>query len=368
MSKRKGGRENSGGFRRVAALAFAVLAAIVGLTVFQRKTPPIPDPDTSAMEPQVAARIKEAREAAKNDPGSGERWGRLGMVFQAHELYREAQETYAVARTLDEHNFRWPYLQSQSLKEIQEIDTALDAARTAISIESGYAPLLVLEGELHEQAGRTEDAMSSYRKALAIDSGCAVAEFGLGRLELERGNLSESLSHLERAASIEPDAGAIQATLARAQSRAGHKEEALAVSKLARALTPEVTLDDPVMARVLEEAVSLVGYQRRAAEAEARGEPARAEALLRRMIELRPEEADLHYNLANNLSRQNRSQEAEESYRKALSLDPEHVTTLINLGILLSQRGDLVAAKRFFEKALALEPEHPGALASRPAS
>jgi cytochrome c-type biogenesis protein CcmH/NrfG len=36
------------------------------------------------MEPQVGARIKEAREALKNDPGSAESWGRLGMVFQAY--------------------------------------------------------------------------------------------------------------------------------------------------------------------------------------------------------------------------------------------------------------------------------------------
>jgi Flp pilus assembly protein TadD len=173
-----------------------------------------------------------------------------------------------------------------------------------------------------------------------------------------------SLRHLERAAALQPDAGSIQATLARAYQRSGAREEARRIAGLARGLRNEVILDDRVMASVNEEAVSLVGLQRRAAEAESRGDLVRAEVLLRRAVEIRPEDADLHYNLANHLSRNGRSDEAKSSFRRALALEPEHVSALVNLGILLGIRGERAEAKQLLERALALEPEHPGALSS----
>jgi tetratricopeptide (TPR) repeat protein len=371
MPARKKGTKKSGrlpwrfptGF---ALLAFVALAlATVGVLTFRRNAhPSIPDPDTASMEPQVAAAISEARERVSDRTDSAEAWGALGMVFQAHDLFGEASESYSVAEELDEGDFRWPYLKSRSLVQLQEIDLALASVRRAMDRERRYAPLYVLEAELHEKRGSVEEAIASYRRALEISSDCAAAELGIGRLELDRGNVEKSLEHLERARDLQPDAGAIQATLARAYHRASDRERARAAGELARALHPEVILDDRVMAAVSEEAVSLVGYQRRAAEAHSKGDFARAEALLRRIIALDPGKADHHYNLANSLSRQGREEDAEASYREALALDPDHVSGRINLGIVLSRRGKLGEAKLLFESALALEPENAGALSS----
>jgi tetratricopeptide (TPR) repeat protein len=256
------------------------------------------------------------------------------MVFHAHELYREAEKSYAAARALAPKDFRWPYLQAQCLKELEELDLALESAHAAGTLEASYVPLHLLQAFLHEQSNRGAEARSSYERALSLEPASAAAEFGLGRLKLASGELDDSLRHLERAA------------------------------KLPRALHPEVPINDPLLALVQEEAISMVGYQQRAAEAEFRGDPERAEALLRVMLELQPEEPDRHYNLANTLSRQGRQEEAESSYRKALSLDPSYVPALIHLGILLSGRGDWVQAERLLEQALAVEPENPSALAS----
>jgi tetratricopeptide (TPR) repeat protein len=316
------------------------------------------------MEPEVARRIGQARAEVSADLDSAERWGTLGMVFQAHELYPEARNSYKVARSLGDGDFRWPYLQSRCHLELQEIGPAIEALGAALALEPAYAPLRVLEAELHEKEGRLDWALVSYRAALAIDAGSAAAELGVGRVLLEKGEIGESLKHLEKAAELQPRSGSIRAMLARASNRAGNEERARAAAELARALPPEVVLEDRVMASVAELAVSLVGYQRRAAEAEARGEPRRAEELLRHLVSLRPEEADLHYNLANNLSRQERFAEAKESYEETLALDPGHTSALINLGILWSRTGELPEARRVFEKALALSPDDPEALAS----
>jgi tetratricopeptide (TPR) repeat protein len=328
------------------------------------EAPAIPDPDTSSMEPEVAREIAARRGAVSSEPRSSGRWGELGMVFQAHELYREAKTSYAAARGLDERDFRWPYLEARCSLSLQEIEPAIEAVREAIELEPGYAPLYVVEAELHEKANRLDDAVASYRKALAIDARLAAAELGIGRIELARGDVDASLQHLERAAELEPGSGSIQAMLARALNRAGDREPARAAAELARALPPVVGLEDRVMASVLERSVSVSGYQRRAAEAEARGDFGRAEELLRHLVALRPREADFHYNLANHLSRTRRVEAAAETYRKALELDPEHPGALVNLGILRAQAGERPEARALFGKALERDPEHAGALAS----
>lgn len=341
-------------------LAAVALAALWSF----RPLAPVPNPDTSKMESQVAEKIRQAREEVIRHGRSAAEWGKLGMIFQAHDLFREAEQSYQVAERLDAGDFRWPYLRARCLKQVQELDAALDEVRAASARDPSYAPLHVLEAELQDQSGRGDEAMASYGKALDVDPNLAVAELGIGRLALDGGDIEKALPHLEKAASLQPDSGAIQATLARAYQRAGNRDKARAAADLARALPTEVILDDRVMASVQEEAVSLVGYQTRANEAEARGEPKKAESLLRRMIELKPDDANLHYNLANNLSRQGRLDEAEASYREALRLEPKLVAALINLGIVLSQKGKLGEAKGLFEKALEIDPDSAGALSS----
>jgi protein O-GlcNAc transferase len=313
------------------------------------------------MEPQVAEKILSARNAVAEDPRSDEAWGRLGMVFHAHYLESEAGACYSEAHRLAPDDFRWPYLLGRILKS-QEPKGALDILGEARRLKGDYAPLHLLAAELHEAQGDSQAAMESYRRALSVERGSAAAEFGIGRLALARGDLEESRNHLERAAELSPEAGSIQATLSRVYRRLGREEEADHAARRARRLHPDIDVRDPILQSVMEEAVSLVGYQTRALEAERAGDPSRAEALLRRTIEIRPEDASLHYNLANHLSRTGRVQEAEDSYRQALRLDSGHVPTLVNLGILAAQNGELREAKRLFEKALEKEPAHSGAL------
>ncbi len=70
--------------------------------------------------------------------------------------------------------------------------------------------------------------------------------------------------------SSRPRRGAVHATLARVYRRLGDRETALHSAELARELLPEVPLNDPVVAAVGEESVSLVGLQKRTVDAESR--------------------------------------------------------------------------------------------------
>jgi len=345
---------------RKGALAVAVLAASL-LPGTLLETPPIPDPATDGMEPQVADKIRSATRAVAEDSASAEAWGYLGMVFHAHYLESEAAPCYFEAHRLDPDDFRWPYLLARILKS-RDPRRALEVLANAHRLKPDFAPLHLLTAELLETNGDSNGAIDSYRRALSVDRGSAAAEFGVGRLVLAKGDLEESAAHLERARELAPEAGSIQATLSQLYHRLGRQGEATEAARRARRLHPDLDVRDPVLASVMEEAVSLVGYQARALDAERAGDPSRAEALLRRAIEIRPDDASLHYNLANHLSRQGRHREAEETYRHALRLDSGHVPSLVNLGIFAAQNGEIDEAKRLFETAIEGQPDHAGAL------
>jgi tetratricopeptide (TPR) repeat protein len=345
----------------VGAIGAAALVALALVSKSAIKYPPIPDPTTDAMEPQVAEKVASARKAVAEDKASDEAWGHLGMVFHAHYLESEAAPCYSEAHRLDPDDFRWPYLLTRILKS-QDPGRALEVLDEARRLKPDFAPLHLLAAELLETRGDFDSAIESYRRALSVDHGSAGAEFGIGRLLLAKADLEESATHLERAAVLDPEAGSIQATLSQLYHRLGREEEATEAARRARRLHPDLDVHDPVLASVMEEAVSLVGYQARAVDAERAGDPLHAEALLRHAIEIRPLDASLHYNLANHLSRQGRLREAEESYRQALKLDAGHAATLVNLGILVAQNGKLGEARQLFEKAIEREPAHAGAL------
>jgi tetratricopeptide (TPR) repeat protein len=344
--------------KSVLALAFAAAALVPAALV---ETPPIPDPPTEGMEKAVADRILAARDALEENRSSAEAWGSLGKVFHAHYLESEAAPCYAEARRLAPGDFQWPYLLARLLKA-RDPARGLELLDDAKQSNPEYAPLYLLAAELQESLGDAEAAADSYREALSVDPASASAEFGLGRLALAKEALEESTRHLERASALAPDAGSIQALLSQAYRRGGREEDANRAAERAGRLHPDVEVRDPVLASVMDQAVSVAGFQMRAVEAERAGDPSRAEELLRRAMGAHPEDATLVYNLANHQSRQGRSSEAAETYRRALSLDSKHVAALVNLGILTAQSGEVDIAKRYFAQALENEPAHAGAL------
>jgi tetratricopeptide (TPR) repeat protein len=83
---------------------------------------------------------------------------------------------------------------------------------------------------------------------------------------------------------------------------------------------------------------------------------------LRDALELKPDFAEGHYNLANALQDQGDIDTAITCYEKALELKPDYPEALNNLGAALKGRGALQAAILCYERALVVSPNYPEAL------
>lgn len=347
---------------RKRLVVFALLAGTCALLLalyysLARQGPPVPSPDRSAMESQVAAKIEEARLRVLAAPGSHEAWGSFGTVLQAHRLEKEAAVCYQRAIDLSPGEFRWHYLLAHALRD-KDPQAALAEAENTVKLRPDYSPTYVLHAQLLEQANQPERAMDRYQKAAQLDPTSTPAEFGLGRLYLAQGELQESLRHLLRARDLSEDAGAIHGSLAQVYRRLGDQELALRENRLASELTGSIGISDPIHYAMRQESVSSTTLLERAIEADRAGDYAKAEALYRELIELRPDDADIRARFGDTLARQSKLQPAKEHYRAALEVSPQHAAAHYGLGNMLNFEGDYDGAARHYRTAIETRPEH----------
>jgi len=77
-----------------------------------------------------------------------------------------------------------------------------------------------------------------------------------------------------------------------------------------------------------------------------------------RSLELRPEDAVSHYNVATAQGQLGNMAEAEFHYREALRLQPEYPQAMMNLANVLAAKGDRLGAIRLLRESLELVPEN----------
>lgn len=225
------------------AVALLLVAAIVAPAIRRpRSAPPVepaapqvPDPTTTAMQQPVVERIAEARGEVLKRPESPGAWGRLGMVLDAHHLYRDAATCYRRAHDLDPAEFRWPYF--LAIVEDHEGASADDTTRLldiAAAIRPDYPPLHARLGEILARSGRIEAARRAYEKALELAPGYPIAHRGMGQVLLALDDASGALQSLESAASIQDGDRATYAAMAQACVRLGMPQRASDAAEKAR--------------------------------------------------------------------------------------------------------------------------------------
>lgn len=102
------------------------------------------------------------------------------------------------------------------------------------------APLLLLEGLLHERRGDLDAADRSYRRAIEEDSAIAQTHKNLGDVSYRRGLLEEAIEHYRRAAELEPGLGDdLWAKLGNLHMRNRNRDQALRAWSRALELNPE---------------------------------------------------------------------------------------------------------------------------------
>lgn len=255
-----------------------------------------PDPDTSGFERFVKEKIRDRRAAVVADVRSAAAWGRLGMVFDVHNLVEEAVICYAQAARLDPTDFRWPYFQASCMPERDPADVVV-ALRRARSLNPNYVPLQIRLGRQLLSLGETDEAESHFQFALNADPNNSHALVGLAQVEFERREFDACRARLELARAARPEHGEIYRLLARVYRALKMPAQARAAAEQALRLPSKTPMSDPLQAEVQAEGATVKQLVLQASHLRRDQKFDQAVQKLRQALEVRPDNADAHLQL-----------------------------------------------------------------------
>ena len=320
--------------------------------------PAVPDPDLSAMEPQVGRLLQQAREAVLSGRDSADAWGELGSLYDAHMLTDLAEICYRRALSLDPDDFRWVYLLA-IVREIRgaEIVELRELFDGAAAIRPSYAPIHVRIGDSLWRRGHYEEARDELRRAIELTPDSAMAHRRLGQVLLALGDTRGAAEQLTRAVKLEPRDLAAYSGLAQALMRLGQTERAREVRESARGLEPVAALDDPVYgSQVFMRSMNSSRAFARATAAIRQGAFGHAIEDLGVVLEVRPDDASAHYWMGTAYQRIGELQPAMTHLLQAVRLKPGMVQARLQLGELLCGQSRYAEGVEQYERAAALRP------------
>jgi tetratricopeptide (TPR) repeat protein len=231
---------------------------------------------------------------------------------------------------------------------------------TTLSAEGLFAQATVAH-----KAGRSKDAEALYRALIDQEPNHAGAYHNLGVILAQHGQIAEALPLLERALHIAPVNGVFAASCARALLASGRPDEALPILEKAKRWGGSTPALEQLLNRARAQAElgagKVDGLYAQAVEHHQARRPHQAEALYRKVVELRPGHANAWDNLGNLLGAQGRFDEAIAVYRQALNRAPGNAEMLDNLGYALTASGKIEEAIAAYRQAVAAAPDFAAA-------
>lgn len=384
--------------RRKLILAVLVVVSgcvILAVSKWQRSAveftvrPPVVDLTDAA--DGVRASILTASDAVMKSPESAATWGKLGMVFFAHQLDAEAAICFQHAVNRDATEFRWTYLLALALTATEH-DRAIELLRRSLELRPDVAIAHARLGELLIDDGATADAAWHLQRAVRLAPADPRPHLALARIALQNGQLQQAQESAVTATQLAPDSRSAFEVLARTLAQAGQKEnadEALGKSETLR--DEPISWRDPFAEDVLSlrsdsadviavaeqlfaagRTADAISHLRRNLSADfadpqlglklaekylATGQIPQAQELLSAVIARFPRNATGHF--LNGVARlmSDRPDEAVTCFQSALELKPDYAMARYNLGQARLRQGDDAAALEQFRIATRLDPK-----------
>ena len=323
-----------------------------------------------------------------------------GRTADAHERLSVAVEASTNVPAL--------LLSAELLLREERFDEALLRATAASEADPRQSRAHVLIGQVHSRRGDVADAIDSFEEALSLLPGDSAIARELGSLNLRAGNAERAIRFAQEAVAARP--ADVQARLvlsgalladgqydqaaealdpilasyprlvpARVQegllaARQGRTDAARAAFELALELDPDSAPAFNGLVSLDFAASDSNSARRRASEwLESRsadpaslllaarvfassGEPAEAERLLRRILEVDPTHLPAYSALGQLYFRQDRLDEARKEFEALAGQSPNPAAAITMSGILMQAQGRTDEARAHFERAIDLDP------------
>jgi tetratricopeptide (TPR) repeat protein len=318
-------------------------------------------PEMQRRTPAVQQQLTEADAAARSSPRSGEAVGGLAMAYHANSFFHHARIAYTLAMRVDADEPRYPYLLGVLEMTTGQNERAITFLGQAMEQDPGNPHGWARLGQIHYRRTEPKEAERAFRRALDLDPTHPHAGVGMARVLGLRGAWEEAAKALEPCVDAHPGYGP------------GHRMLALVYQELGRTADQKyhedlgsdigLQMDDTIVHDLyaLSSTGSVLVTQSQIARSW--GNMERAIRLVRRAVEVAPEDKDVRLAAGRFLSTPGIAtpellSEARANLEVGLTLDSTYVNTRHDYAVVLEALGDSAAAARQWERILREEPEH----------
>src|SRR5690242_289743 len=274
--------------------------------------PEIPADCTGAAPQEPVSQIEGLSSPSTGGSGRAEAFDALGRSLGKQGNFRCARAAFEAALSLDPDSFESRYDLALALLSMREPQRAADELRTLLKAHpDSYQAHNVLGLALRDLRD-TQNAREEYQAALRINPRFASAAYNLGQLLL------------------------------------AEKEYAVAIRRLQQAL-----INSPEPDLALDTKIALA-----AAFAQS-GDYEHALPLLQEAILLKPDSAELHFDLATVLAHREDYESAVTEFDKTLALAPDHDGALLSLAKALMNESAVDQAIPYLKRFVERNPQNP---------
>jgi tetratricopeptide (TPR) repeat protein len=313
--------------------------------------------------------VGNADRVARASPTSADLVGALGVAYHANMFYQQADRAYALTAELGS-DWRWAYLRALVHEVRGDPAGVATALQDVVAHAPEFSPAWWRLGEAEFKLGRREAAIAAFERARTLPEPpaeswpgaparkaaapiAAYAALGLARALLAGGDAEQARQILESVMARAPAFGPGMRLLATAYtslSRTGDAERAV---RRADRLPGYDAYVDPTFVLLARESRSPTFLLQQAAASDAGTNGAWREFMIRRALELDPENADALQELATLLRVLRRFDEALALFRRLEQRVPDDPRVAADIGRCLSGLGRYDEAELVLRRALA---------------
>ncbi len=309
------------------------------------------------LQPEVREDLERATAAVTERPDSAQRWGQLGLRYEANGLPKAAWKCFQEAHRLEPKEPRWPYRAGVVAKRAGDLEGAITWLQTSLAIDDTYPTSYQRMADSQLQLGQFEQAKSNFQAVLGLDPNRPEARAGLAKVHLQEERLDEALDAIQKARALDGESPYWQLVHGTVLAQLGQEEEALPLLQAGQGSKPNI--HDPWSQKAQSTRSKQEDLLQRGMDLEAEGDFSGAVRAYRELITLRPGEARLPLRLARTLLKAGRLEEALQVAEATLDAFPTHLELMVLRGALLHKLGRMQAAWDSASQALQHHPDRP---------
>ncbi|MGB5342839.1 MAG: tetratricopeptide repeat protein, partial [Thermoanaerobaculia bacterium] len=324
-------------FQAAIHLTLAILVVSAG-SLQAAGPPPVLPQSLDLLEPAVAELIRSAALEVEAEPDQAEAHGRLGMVYEANNLWPEAESCYENAATLAPRDDRWRFRLAVASRQTGNLDRSLELLQQVVTERPELAPAHQRLALALLERGELAGARFHFQRLIELEPTAPQGYTGLANVHLLEGDAAGAVSLLESALRLQPKDRQAHYLMGLSMRALGRQDEASRELAMGLGATPSY-LPDALDFEIERLGVNLTARLDRAGTFLGLGRVEEATKELEITLAEHPENLQVMNNLAIAYLRLDRAVDAVTLLQRALTIDDQGFATYLNLSACYMRMG-----------------------------